>query len=48
MMNKMLRRKENEQFIHDIQMFNTKNIDFDERIVQIEKVSKLMGKPGYL
>ena len=30
MMNKMLKRHENKQFICDIQMFNGKNIDFDE------------------
>ena len=35
-------------FIHDIPMFNGKNIDFDEWIVQTEKVSKLMGKPEYV
>ena len=29
-------------------MLNGKNIDFDEWIVQIEKVSKLMGKPEYV
>ena len=47
MMNEMSKRHENEQFIHDIPMFNGKNIDFDEWIVQIEKVSKLMDKPEY-
>ena len=29
-------------------MFNGKNIDFDEWIIQIEKVSKLMAKPEYV
>ena len=32
MMNKMSKRHENEQFIHYMQMFNGKNIDFDECI----------------
>ena len=48
MMSEMLKRHENEQSIHDIPMFSGKNIDFDEWIVQIEKVSKLMGKPEYV
>ena len=39
-MNEMSKRHENEQF----QMFNGKNIDFDEWIAQIEKVSNLTGK----
>ena len=39
MRNEMSKRQENEQFIHDIQMFNGKNIAFDECIAQIEKVS---------
>ena len=30
MMNEMSKRHENEQLIHDIQMFNRKNIVFDE------------------
>ena len=32
MMNEMFTRHENVQFIHEIQMFNGKNIDFDEWI----------------
>ena len=48
MMNEMSRWHENEQFIHDIPMFNGKNIDFYEWIVQIEKVSNLAGKPEYV
>ena len=48
MMNEMSKRHENEQFIHDIQMFNGKNIDFDEWIAQIEKVSNFTGKPEYV
>ena len=48
MMNEMLKRHENEQFICDIPMFNGKNIDFDEWIVQIEKVSKLMADQSIL
>ena len=44
MMNEMSKRHENEQFICDIQMFNGKNIDFDEWIAQIEKISNLTGK----
>ena len=47
-MNEMLKRHENKQFTYDIPMFNGKNIDFDEWIVQIEKVSKLKGKPEFL
>ena len=47
-MNKMLKRHENEQFICDIPMFNGKNIDFGEWIAQIDKVSKLTGKPEYV
>ena len=37
MINEMSKTHENEQFIHDIQMFNGKNTDFDEWIVQLEK-----------
>ena len=48
MMNEMSKRHENEQFIHNIQTFNEKNIDFYEWIAQIEKVSSLTGKPGYV
>ena len=48
MMNEMSRKYENEQFIHDKQMFTGKNIDFDEWIAQIEKVSNLTGKPEYV
>ena len=48
MMNELSKRHENEQFIHDIQMFNRKNIDFDEWIAQIETVSNLTGKPEYI
>ena len=48
MMNDMSKRHENEQFICDIQMFNGKNINFDEWITQIEKVSNLTGKPEYV
>ena len=44
MMNEMSKRQENEQFIHGIQMFNGKDIDFDKWIAQIEKVSNLTGK----
>ena len=44
MMNEMSKRLENEQFIHNIQMFNGKNIGFDEWIAQIEKVFNLTGK----
>ena len=45
MMNEMPKRHENKQCIHDIPLFNGKNIDFDEWIVQIELVSNLTGKP---
>ena len=45
MMNEISKRHENEQFTHDIHMFNTKNIDFDEWIAHLEKVSNLTGKP---
>ena len=45
MMKEMSKRHEKEQFICDIQMFNGKNIDFDEWIAQIEKVSNLTAKP---
>ena len=48
MMNEMSKRHENEQFICDFQMFNGKNMDFDEWIAQIEKVSNLTGKPEYI
>ena len=48
MMNEMSKRHENKQSIHDIPMFNGKNIDFHEWIVQIEKVSNLTGKPEYV
>ena len=48
MMNEMSKRHENEQFICDIQMFNRKNIDFDEWIALIEKVSNSTGKPEYV
>ena len=48
MMNEMSKRHENEQFICDIQIFNGKNIDFDEWIAQLEKVSNLTGKPEYI
>ena len=48
MMNEMSKRHENGKFIHDIPMFNGKNIGFDEWIVQIEKVSDLIGKPEYV
>ena len=48
MMNEMSKRHENEQFIYDTQMFNGKNMDFDDRTVQIEKVSNLTGKPEYV
>ena len=47
-MNEMSERHKSEQFIHDIQIFNGKNIDFDEWIAQIEKVSNLTGKPEYV
>ena len=47
-MNEMSNRCENEHFICDIQMFNGKNVDFDEWIAQIEKVSNLTGKPEYM
>ena len=45
MINEMSKRYENEQFAHYIQMFNGKNIDFDEWIAQIEEVANLTGKP---
>ena len=48
MRNEMSKRHENEQFIHDIQMFNGKNIYFNEWISQLEKVSSLTGKPKYV
>ena len=48
MMNEMSKRYKNEQFIHDIQMVNGKNIDFDNWIVQIGKVSHSTGKPEYV
>ena len=48
MMNDMSKGHENEQFICNIQMFNGKNIDFDEWIAQIEKVSNLTSKPEYV
>ena len=49
MMNEMSKRHEKmKQFIHDIEMFNGKNIDFDEWIAQIEKGSNLTGKPEYV
>ena len=48
MTNKMSKRHANKQFIHDIQMFNGENIDFDEWMAQIEKVSYLTGKPEYI
>ena len=44
----MSKRYENKQSILDIQMFNRKNIDFDEWIAQIEKVSNLTVKPEYV
>ena len=44
----MSKRHENEEFIHGIQIFNGENIDFDEQIAQIEKVSNLTGKPEYI
>ena len=48
MMNEMSKGNENKQLICDIQMFNGKNIDFDEWITQIEKVSNLTSKPEYV
>ena len=47
MMNEMSKRHENEQFIRHIQIFDGKNIDFDEWITQIEKVALLTGKSEY-
>ena len=38
---------ENEQFVRDIQIFDSKNIDFDEWITQIEKVALLTSNPEY-
>ena len=46
-MNEMSKRHENQQFIRDIQIFNGKNIDFDEWMAQIEKVALLTGKSEY-
>ena len=40
-------RHENEQFIRDIQIFDSKNIDSGEWIAQIEKVALLTGKSEY-
>ena len=45
MMNEMSKSHENGQLIQDTQMVNGKNIDFDEWIAQIKKVSNLTGKP---
>ena len=47
-MNEMSKRHENEHFIRDIQIFDGKNIDFDEWIAQIEKVACLTGNSEYL
>ena len=47
-MKEMSKRRENEQFIKNIQIFDGKNIDFDEWIAQIEKVACLTGKSEYL
>ena len=47
MMNEMSKRHENKQFIRDIQIFNGKNINFDEWIAQIEKVALLTSKSEY-
>ena len=44
----MSKRHENGQFIRDIQIFDSKNIDFNEWIAQIEKVAILTGKLEYL
>ena len=44
----MSKRHENEQFIRDIQIFDSRNIDFDEWIAQIKKVALLTGKSEYL
>ena len=46
-MNKMSERHENEQCIRDTQIFDGKNIDFDEWVVQIKKVAFLTGKSEY-
>ena len=43
----MSKRHESKQFIKDTQIFDGKNIDFDEWIAQIEKVTHLTGKPEY-
>ena len=48
MMNEMSKRHENKEFICNIQMFSGKNIDFDEWIAQIVKVSNSTGKPEYI
>ena len=48
LMYEMSKRHENELFIHDIQMFNGKNLDFDEWIAQIEKVSNLTDRLEYI
>ena len=47
-MNEMSKRHENEQFVRDIQIYDGKNIDFDEWIAQIEKVVLPTGKQEYL
>ena len=46
-MNEMSKRHENKQFIRDIHISDGKNIDFDEWITQIEKVTLLTGKSEY-
>ena len=48
MMNGMSKTCENKQFIRHIQIFDGKNIEFNEWITQIDKVVLLTGKPEYL
>ena len=43
-MNEMSKTHEIEQFIRDTQIFDSKNIDFNEWITQIEKVAVLTDK----
>ena len=47
LMDEMSKRHENKQFIRDIQIFDSKNINFDECITHIEKVALLTDKSEY-
>ena len=47
-MNEMSKRHDNGQFIREKQIFDSKDINFNEWIAKIEKVVLLTGKPEYL